>query len=129
MDLSEIIMRAVYLGVLFVVISMLFTSFTPLRGNPLIATSFFGAALVFYVSFSRVYQYLSNNELVLNLKKSGEGDSSSGSNNGGDSDDESTAKNKTTSVYNETNISNKKNETNDTNINHTHSYLENVSSE
>ena len=123
MDLSEIIMRAVYLGVLFIVISMLFTSFTPLRGNPLIATSFFGAALVFYVSFSRVYQYLSNNELVLSLKKSTEDDDD-------ESDDENdNVKNKSTSVYNETNINNKRNETTDTNINHTHSYLENITSE
>jgi hypothetical protein len=117
MDLSEVIMRIVYLVVLYVIITMLFASFTPLGGNALVATSFFGAVLVLYASFPMVNDFLSNSEIILALKKTDE-----------EKENEKPPKHSEKSLYNETNIRNSKNETNDTNINHKHAYLENVTS-
>lgn len=124
MDLSEVIIRIVYLGVLYITITMLFASFTPLSGNALVATSFFGAVLVLYASFPFVHDFLSNNEIIVALKNPNEEKEAENKKK----ENEKQPKHSEKSLYNETNIRNRKNETNDTNIHHTHAYLENVTS-
>ena len=121
MDLSEMIMRVLYIVVLFVVIGAIFNSTTPLRGNALLATSFFVAALVFYVSFGRVYEFLLGNELVLKLKQTEE---ETREEEESAPAEEKKAKRSHKEVHNELNVSNKTNHKNDSKVNHRHTYIE-----
>ena len=117
MELSEIIMRVLYLVVLFVTLNSLLRMTTPLSGNPLLTISFFGAVLILYASFDYVYDFLLNNELIFQIKGSDdENEESSSSNRGGANN---------TNIHNEMNINNKQNEVNSTNINHSHKYIMN----
>ena len=115
MELSEIIMRILYLVVLFITLNSLLRMTTPLSGNPLLIISFFGAVLILYATFNYVYDFLLNNELIFQIK--GTSDEESDSSND--------AKATNTNIHNETNINNKQSEINRNNVNHTHKYLVN----
>ena len=118
MELSEIIMRVLYLVVLFVTLNSLLRMTTPLSGNPLLTISFFGAVLILYASFDYVYDFLLNNELIFQIK------GTEGENEESSSSDRSERTNNT-NIHNEMNINNKQNEVNSTNINHSHKYIMN----
>lgn len=114
MELSEIIMRGLYLVVLFVTLNSLLRMTTTLVGNPLLTISFFGAVLILYATFDYVYDFLLNNELVFQIKGTGDEERSS-SNRGGRINN--------TNIHNETNINNRQSEVNSNNVNHTHRYI------
>jgi hypothetical protein len=117
MELSEIIMRFLYLVVLFVTLNSILRMTTPLSGNSLLTISFFGAVLILYATFGTVYDFLLNNELVFQIKGTDAEDEESSSSNGGRVNN--------TNIHNEMNINNKQNEVNSTNVNHTHKYIQN----
>ena len=114
MELSEIIMRVLYLVVLFITLNSLLRMTTPLSGNPLLIISFFGAVLILYATFNYVYDFLLNNELIFQIKDTSSDEESSSSND---------TKATNTNIHNEMNINNKQNEINSTNVNHSHKYI------
>lgn len=116
MELSEIIMRFLYLVVLFVTLNSLLRMTTPLSGNPLLTISFFGAVLILYATFDYVYDFLLNNELVFQIKGTDDEERSSSNSSGSGNN---------TNIHNEMNINNKQNKVNRTNVNHTHKYITN----
>ena len=50
MELSEIIMRFLYLVVLFITLNSILRMTTPLLGNSLLSISLFGAVLILYAT-------------------------------------------------------------------------------
>ena len=117
MELSEMIMRIVYLSFLYVVLMAGLQFSTPLRGVPLITVSFFGAVLVLYVTFGAVYDFLLNNELIFQLKLSNSEDEN-------DDDNANSAKSSKTNITNELNVNNVKNTSESNVLNHSHKYIE-----
>lgn len=122
MELSEIILRALYLVVLYVFLNILLRMTTQLSGNALIMVSFFGAVLLLYVTFDSVYDFLLNNELI--LKVSGKDDADENDDDGKGSSGTTPSK-ITKNVTNQLNISNKRNVEDNNILNHTHKYVEN----
>ena len=127
MDILEALLRLIYLFVLYGIIFNLFVMFTPLRGNPLIATSLFGAVLILYVSYEQLKDFLSSNEIIFKLKEISdeeeddveESSRNNGSRNGGSS-------NSSTNIYNEHNVSNETSDvSNITRVGHSHEFLRN----
>lgn len=114
MELSEIIMRFLYLVVLFVTLNSILRMTTPLSGNSLLTISFFGAVLILYATFGTVYDFLLNNELVFQIKGTDAEDEESSSSGG---------RVNNTNIHNEMNINNKQKEVNRNNVNHTHKYI------
>lgn len=125
MELSQIIMRGLYLVVLYVVVVMILGSTTPLSGNQLMVLSFFGAVLIFYATFEMVYKFLLNNELIFQIKLSDTSESENGSSgsSGGSSSGSGSGGNSSTEINNELTMSNKKNITNNNISNHSHQYI------
>ena len=115
MELSEIIMRFLYLVVLFITLNSILRMTTPLLGNSLLSISFFGAVLILYATFESVYDFLLNNELVFQIKGTDAEDEESSSS----SDDRVN----NTNIHNEMNINNEEKEVNRNNVNHTHKYI------
>lgn len=115
MELSQIILRVLYLIVLVLVVMFAFSKTTPLSGNSLTVTSFFIAVLILYVTFDHVYKFLLNNELVFKLK---------GKDEEAKKDKEAEKKKENKQIYDELNIHNKSNVSNDYKLNHSHKYIE-----
>ncbi len=125
MDLSEIILRTLYLVFLLIVLFLLMKNLTDLRGNSLIVISAFGAVLILYVTFDYVNEFLMNNELILKLKKSNDDDTDD-ENDEDDTDDEADENNQKsnkTEITNELNVDKKRNVFDSNVINHTHKYI------
>jgi hypothetical protein len=119
MELSEMIMRIVYLAFLYVLLMAGLQYSTPLRGASLMTISFFGAVLVLYASFGTVYDFLLNNELIFQLRLSNSDDE--------DNDDDNNANNtksSKTNITNELNVNNVKNTSESNVLNHSHKYIE-----
>ena len=116
MELSEIIMRCLYLVVLFLVLNAVLRATTPLSGNTLLTISFFGAVLILYATFEYVYDFLLNNELIFQIKNSEKEE---------DEDNNQKLNSSTTEITNELNVDNKKNVYDSNKVNHTHKYLVN----
>ena len=117
MELSKIILKVLYLFVLVLVVMFVFSKTTPLTDNALTVTSFFVAVLILYVTFDFVYNFLLNNELIFKLKEKDEKDEEK-------KDKEAEKKKENKQLYDELNIHNKSNVSNDYKLNHTHKYLE-----
>ena len=125
MELVEVIVRLIYLIVLYVALYVLLNYNTTLAGNALIMISFFGAVLILYITFNSVYDFLMNNEIILQIK--GASETGNESNNDDDEEtDESQSENVTSNANysnTETNISNEVNEVNTSILNHTHQFI------
>ncbi len=115
MELSEIILRGLYLVVLFGLLNTILRSTTPLSGNPLLTISFFGAVLILYTTFDYVYNFLLNNELIFQIKNS----------ENEDSNNNKQLRSNRTEISNELNVNNKKNVYDSNKVNHTHKYVVN----
>ena len=118
MELSEIIMRCLYLVVLFLLLNAVLRATTPLLGNALLSISFFGAVLILYATFDYVYDFLLNNELIFQIKNSQEDEEDDQNNN-------QQLGSSTTEITNELNVDNKKNVYDSNKVNHTHKYIVN----
>ena len=118
MELSEIIMRCLYLVVLFLLLNAVLRASTPLSGNTLLTISFFGAVLILYATFEYVYEFLLNNELIFQIKNSEKEEEDDENNN-------QQLNSSTTEITNELNVDNKKNVYDSNKVNHTHKYLVN----
>ena len=116
MELSEIIMRCLYLVVLFLLLNAVLRATTPLLGNALLSISFCGAVLILYATFDYVYDFLLNNELIFQIKNSQEEEDQNNNQQLGSS---------TTEITNELNVDNKKNVYDSNKVNHTHKYIVN----
>ena len=116
MELSEIIMRCLYLVVLFVSLNALLRASTSLSGNSLLTISFFGAVLILYSTFEYVYDFLLNNELIFQIKNSDDEDTE---------EEEEELNSSNTEITNELNIDNVKHVYDSNKLNHTHKYLVN----
>lgn len=126
MDILEVILRLLYLVVLYGIIFNAFVYFTQLRGNALTVTSFFGAVLSLYATYAPIKNFLSSNEIVLQLKgvedeENEEGEPSSNA-------PRRTTTNNRTNIYNEHNVTNGDSSVrNVSRVGHTHEYLQNGS--
>ena len=126
MDILEALLRILYLFVLYAIIFNVFVTFTPLRGNSLIATSLFGSVLLLYVSYLPLKQFLSNNEIVFKLKEIEEEDDEVEDNSSESNSNANTRSNSVTNIYNEHNVTNDNTEvSNVSRVGHTHEFLTN----
>lgn len=126
MDILEVILRLLYLVVLYGIIFNVFVYFTQLRGNALTVASFFGAVLSLYATYAPIKDFLSSNEIIFQLK---------GVEDEEDEEDESSSnsakrstRNSSTNIYNEHNVSSGDSSVqNVSRIGHTHEFLNNGS--
>ena len=125
MDILEAILRLIYLFVLYGIIFNLFVVFTPLRGNPLFVTSIFCAVLLLYISYVPLRDFLSNNEIIFELKEiidedvQDEEEESQNNSNG-------LSSNSVTNIYNEHNVSNENSDvSNISRVGHSHEFIRN----
>ena len=123
MDILEALLRILYLFIIYAIIFNVFVTFTPLRGNSLIATSLFGAVLLLYATYVPIKTFLSNNEIVFQLKEVESEDEENETSNTATNNRRS---NSVTNIYNEHNVTNDNTEvSNVSRVGHTHEFLTN----
>tara|TARA_B100001142_G_C14225905_1_gene613451 strand:- start:778 stop:1134 length:357 start_codon:yes stop_codon:yes gene_type:complete len=68
MELSKLLLKILYLAILYVFCYIILKNQTPLDNMNLIALSFFLSVLVMYVTFEQVYAFLTYSEIIFKQK-------------------------------------------------------------
>jgi hypothetical protein len=68
MELSKILLKILYLAILYIFFYIILKNQTPLDNMNLNALSFFLSVLVMYMTFEQVYVFLTYNEIIFKQK-------------------------------------------------------------
>ena len=116
MELAELIIKILYVVVLYFICYYALNASGKIHGNTLLVTSILLSVLIVYITFKPLYNFLLNNELIVQVK-----DTESGSDSESSSNNKPSYKSKT-QIENSKNVNNKN--SSEYNMNHTHKYIQ-----